>query len=286
MTNPAKPAEWLGELAVKLSAVYALPSEGRFGYVLRGGLAEMLEAMSELGYEGVEYSIANPFEADLKALLRATEEYGLRVSAVSTGLAYLEYGISLTHPSPTIRDRALRFMGKYVEFASSHEAGVIIGLIRGKRKGRTVERTMNLLTNSLRRLKPICHENSVSLLLEPINRYETDYINRVSEALNLIEQLDGYVKILLDTFHMSIEERNLYDAILEAGPAIGYVHIAENNRLPPGLGSIDWERVTYRLLRAGYRGYLSLEALPKPTPIEALRLTADKIKPLISWIRI
>ena len=271
---------------MKLSAVYALPSEARFGYVLRGGLAEMLEAMSELGYEGVEYSIANPFEVDLKALLRATEEYGLRVSAVSTGLAYLEYGISLTHPSPTIRDRALRFMGKYVEFASSHEAGVIIGLIRGKRKGRTAERTMNLLTDSLKRLKPICHENGVSLLLEPINRYEADYINRVSEALNLTEQLDGYVKILLDTFHMSIEERNLYDAILEAESAIGYVHIAENNRLPPGLGSIDWERVIYRLLRAGYRGYLSLEALPKPTPIEALRLTADTIKPLISWIQV
>lgn len=267
-----------------LSAVYALPSEAKFEYVLRGGLAETLAAMAELGYRGVEYSIANPFKVDLRALLKTTEEYGLKVSAVSTGLAYLEYGLSLTHPNPAVRDEALRFMAKYIGFASDHGAGVVVGLIRGKREGRELREVVETLVNSLMRLKPICVENDVILLLEPLNRYEADYVNTVSDALHIIKQVDGYVKLLFDTFHMNIEERNLYDSILEAGSTIGYVHIAENNRLPPGLGSIDWEKTVYRLLRAGYKGYLSLEALPKPSPMKALKLAADTIKPLIAGI--
>lgn len=269
---------------MKLSAVYALPSKARFSYLLRGQLEDILMTMAELGYKGVEYNIPDPFRLDFGRVLDATETYGLRVSAISTGLAYLEYGLSLTHPDSSIRDKAVKFMAKYIELASTHGSGVVVGLIRGRCEGRSFEETRRILMDSLRRLRGACERHGVNLLLEPLNRYETDLVNKVSEALSIIKETENWIKLLFDTFHAGIEERSLYDAILYAGSSIGHVHMAENNRLPPGLGSIDWEKVVCRLLRAGYRGYLSLEALPKPTPVEALKLTADTVKPLIAGI--
>ncbi|RLI28656.1 hypothetical protein DRO58_01710 [Candidatus Bathyarchaeota archaeon] len=265
---------------MKLSAVYALPGTARFDYVLRGELEEVLGFMAELGYHGVEYNIPDPFKLDFGRLLEATEAYGLRVSAISTGLAYLEYGLSLTHPDRSVRDKAVEFMVKYVELASVHKSGVVVGLIRGRCGGRNPEEARRLLVDSLRRLRDPCERHDVNLLLEPLNRYETDLVNKISGALSIIGETGGWVKLLFDTFHMGIEERSLYDAILHAGSSIAHVHVAENNRLPPGMGSIDWERVVFRLLRVGYKGYLSLEAMPEPSLKEALKQTADTLKPL------
>lgn len=267
---------------MKLSAVYALPGRARLEYVLRGELEEILEFMAELGYDGVEYNIPDPFKLDFDRLSDTTEAYGLRVSAISTGLAYLEYGLSLTHPDRDVRDKAVEFMAKYIELASAHKSGVVVGLIRGKRGGRSVEEARRLLVDSLKRLRDPCERHGVNLLLEPLNRYETDLVNKVSEALSIIGETGDWVKLLFDTFHMGIEERSLYDAILHAGPSIGHVHVAENNRLPPGMGSIDWEKTVFRLLRVGYRGYLSLEAMPEPSLKEALKQTADTLKPLVT----
>lgn len=266
---------------MRLSAVYALPGKARFDYVLRGELEEVLASMAELGYQGVEYNIPDPFKLDFGRVLDATEAYGLRVSAVSTGLAHLEYGLSLTHPDSSTRDRAVRFMAKYIELASAHGSGVVVGLIRGRCDGRRFREVRRLLVDSLKRLRGPCEKYGVNLLLEPLNRYETDLVNRVSDALSVIEETGGWVKLLFDTFHAGIEERSLYDAILYAGSSIGHVHVAENNRLPPGLGSVDWERVVFRLLRVGYRGYLSLEATPRPSLRDALKQTADTLKPLV-----
>ena len=83
-------------------------------------------------------------------------------------------------------------------------------------------------------------------LLEPINKYETDIINTIDEALPLIKEYKR-LKLLLDTYHMTIEDISPYDAILKANEYIGYIHVAENNRLAPGMGMLDWERIIYRL---------------------------------------
>lgn len=266
---------------MKLSAVYALPGKAKFDYVLRGELEDVLESMAEFGYRGVEYSIPDPFKLDFGKVLEATEAHGLKVSAISTGLAYLEYGLSLTHPDGSIRDKAVEFMAKYVELASAHGSGVVVGLIRGRCGGRSFKEVYGLLVDSLNRLRSPCERHGVNLLFEPLNRYETDLINSVSEALSLIKVTGDWVKLLFDTFHVGIEEHNIYDAILYAGSNIGHVHVAENNRLPPGMGSVDWERVVFRLIRVGYNGYLSLEAMPKPSLKEALRQTASVLKPLL-----
>jgi sugar phosphate isomerase/epimerase len=262
-----------------------LPAKTEFKYAIRCDLPEVLGLAAELGFKGVEYNIHNPFEVDFKRLLRLTEDHGLRISAISTGSACLEYGLTITHPDFSIRAKALKFMEKYIEYASTHNSGVVVGLIRGKRGARSLGEFAESLIGSIRMLKDHCLSYNVSLLIEPLNRYEADYINNVEEALRIIEQTGEYVKILLDTFHMNIEEKNICEAIIKAGRNIGYVHVAENNRLPPGSGSISWRDVILHLHKVGFNGYLSLEALPKPSFKEALRQTAENLNPIIKGLQ-
>ncbi len=266
---------------MKLSFVYMLPIKTEFKYAIKDELHEALKLAAEFGFKGIEYNIPNPFEVDFKRLLKLTEDYGLRISAISTGSAYLEYGLTITHPNSSIREKALKFMRKYIEHASAHNSGVVVGLIRGRRDNRAVEEIAESLISSIRTLEDHCSSYDVFLLIEPLNRYETDYINSVEEALQIVEQTGDYVKLLLDTFHMNIEERNMCDAILRAGRSIGHVHIAENNRLPPGLGSICWKNVVQHFYRVGFNGYLSLEALPRPSFKEALKQTAETLNPIV-----
>ena len=109
----------------------------------------------------------------------------------------------------------------------------------------------------------------MTVLVEPINRYETDFVNRCEEGLELLDEVGGDgVKLLLDTFHMNIEERDLPDAIALAGDRLGYVHMVDSNRHAPGLGHVDFDGVLAALAQIDYRG------LPYPSDREAAAAAA------------
>jgi len=272
----------LGKL--KLSAVHAIAPGIKFDVVIHGPLTNVLKLASRYGYEGIEYNISNPFEVDVKELLEVTRESGLEVSALSTGLSYLRYGYSLSSPKDEVRSKALEFFRKYVDISVELECRkVVVGLARGKcgdEVGIDCGLARKLLRESLEVLNDYARERGAIIVFEPLNRYETKLINRVSEAIELIKGLKN-VKLLLDTFHTTLEERSPYEAIMEAGELIGHVHVADTNRLAPGLGMLDWEKVIFRLLRVGYSGFLSVEARAEPNYEELLKVSASTLKPLL-----
>jgi D-psicose/D-tagatose/L-ribulose 3-epimerase len=113
--------------------------------------------------------------------------------------------------------------------------------------------------------------------IEPINRFETYFINRADQALALAEATGPNCGVCLDTFHMNIEEDNIYAAIKRAkGRLVGF-HVADNNRMAPGMGTLDWEKIIATLKEIGYDKVLSVEfcspldrtpANPYPNSIE------------------
>ena len=270
----------------KLSIVYAVAPKTDFDVVVKGKLGEVLDLAVRLGYEGVEYNISDPFEADVKGLKKALDDAGLEASALSTGLSYLRYGYSLSSTDPSNRGKALEFFRRYIDV--SVELGcckVVVGLARGRcgvEGSPPCGEVLKCLRSSLEELNDYAGERGVTIVFEPLNRYETKLVNRVSEAKELIKGLRN-VRLLLDTFHTTLEERSPYDAILEAGDLIGHVHVADTNRLAPGLGMLDWEKILYRLIMVGYEGFLSVEALAKPSYEEMLRTAAQTLKPLINF---
>jgi sugar phosphate isomerase/epimerase len=99
-----------------------------------------------------------------------------------------------------------------------------------------------------------------ALFLEPLNRYEAYFLNRVEQAVEICRAVDHpRVKLLADFFHMNIEERNFSDPLRRAGDLLGMVHIADNNRLQPGHGCLDYRPGFAALKAIGYAGYISIE---------------------------
>ena len=112
----------------------------------------------------------------------------------------------------------------------------------------------------------------VTVLLEPLNRYECDYLNRLEDGAAIAAEIGApNLKLLADTFHMNIEEPDIAASLRAAGSLVGHVHLADSNREAPGHGHLDIAGVLDALHGIGYQGYLSLEVLPVPAPCRAIR---------------
>ncbi len=111
-----------------------------------------------------------------------------------------------------------------------------------------------------------CHDfavkSGVRIGIEPINRFETFFINRCSQALALADAVSSECGICLDAFHMNIEEADVYAAIRAARGRLVDFHIGDSNRLAPGMGSLDWPTIVATLREIGYDGALSVEFCP------------------------
>ncbi len=135
---------------------------------------------------------------------------------------------------------------------------------------------------SLKELANYAKDRGVKLLLESVNRFELlpdlCLINKQREAVQLVEEIDAdSMGIVLDTFHCSIEETDVVDAIVRFSKHIKEVHICDSNRSIPGSGNLEFKRILQSLKTQDYRGYLSFEPIPKPSK-EQLRDSYQYLK--------
>ncbi|WP_157000482.1 sugar phosphate isomerase/epimerase family protein, partial [Leucobacter komagatae] len=125
--------------------------------------------------------------------------------------------------------------------------------------------------------------SAAAVLLEPLNRYESRYLNSVSDNLRVLELVNHPNSGLLpDTFHMSIEEQSISGALRSAGDRTRHVHLGENNRLLPGQGSLNWIDIFQTLKEVGYSGSVNLECSTSGDPQITLPQTAAYLRELIA----
>ena len=123
--------------------------------------------------------------------------------------------------------------------------------------------------------------SAAAVLLEPLNRYESRYLNSVTDNLRVLARVDHpNAGLLPDTFHMSVEEASIPDALREAGDRVRHVHFGENNRLLPGHGALDWKAIVEALRDIGYDGAVNLECSTSGDPNETLPRTAAMLRDL------
>lgn len=253
------------------------PSASHFApLVFAGRVDEGIKALAATGFSGVELSLRHVHELDFEWLAGELEKYGLRVSAFATGRMYLEGKLCLCDLRPSVRAKIQEELIAVMKLASRFQAPVIIGGVRGRLTGDFShrEKQREAAIHALRRLAMIAKDLGIYLVLEPINRYETNFINCTAEGIELIQNV-GHpaLKLLLDTFHMNIEEADPLSAIRKASKQLGYIHFADNNRLAPGQGHIDFPAVVKVLTEIGYSGFITAEVLPKPDDATALLQT-------------
>ena len=251
---------------MKLSIVLSTQPAQFQAATFKGDLERNLRRIAALGYDGVELAIRDPRLASLDEMDQLARLCRLSVPAIGTGQAWGEEGLSFTDPDPSVRCAAIERIKSHLPVASRFGAVIIIGLIRGIVKpGVDPFQAMDWLVEALRACSASARPHGIRLALEPINRYETTLINTAAQGLELIERVgaDNF-GLLLDTFHMNIEEPGIEAGIRACGQSIFHFHVADSNRWYPGAGHLDFRSILNVLFSSGYQGYVSGEFLPKP----------------------
>jgi sugar phosphate isomerase/epimerase len=251
---------------MKLSIVLSTQPAKFQAATFKGDLETNLARIAGLGYDGVELAIRDPKLVDLDELVRLVRQHNLRVPAIGTGQAWGEEGLSFTDPDPAIRRTAIERIKSHVPVAARFDAVIIVGLVRGIVKpGVDHAQAMAWLVAALRECSEAARPHGIRLALEPINRYETTLINNAAQGLELIGRVgaDNF-GLLLDTFHMNIEEPSIEDSIRQTGGRIFHFHVADSNRWYPGAGHLDFRLLLETLFATGYTGFVSGEFMPVP----------------------
>ncbi len=250
---------------MKLSTAISTPDAKFSAFALKGEFEDSFALAKRHGLDGVEIHARDATAVDAAHISGLMEEYGLDVVALGTGRAFGEDGLSFSSDEAVVRDAAVSRVRVHVELADKLGAKVIIGLILGNNP-RTGE-GLAVASEGMKRVADFAAGKGVGLLVETINKYETSFIITASDCLEFLDIVGApNCEVLLDTFHMNIEESDMAAAIRNTGARIGHVHIADSNRRYPGAGHIDFAMVVSALRDAGYDGWLSAEMLPDPDP--------------------
>ena len=239
---------------------------------------------AKLGFDAVELFTASADAVDPEQLRQLCGANKIDIAAVGTGAGKVLHGWTLTSPDKHIRDKAVAFISEMVTFGARFQAPAIIGSMQGNvEPGIERPQAVSWLAEGLNELGPRAQEQGVSLIYEPLNRYETNLFNQLGAGADFLETLDGEnVVLLADLFHMNIEEESVADAIRENARHIGHLHFADSNRRPVGMGHTDMTDIAQALTDIGYTGYASAEAFPWPDPDAAAEQTMRAFKACFS----
>lgn len=232
--------------------------------LFHGDLDACTAQIRELGFEGVDLFIRDPMSKDSRKAQKAIAREKLGVGVVMPA-AMASAGLFLGDPSPEIRDTIISKMKDIIFYAGEVGGMVSLGLVRGSvQAGDTKSAFLERFADSIARLLPTAEQCGVDLLIEPINRYEINTLNNSVEAYEFIQEHQLPVYLLLDTFHMNIEDVSLEESFQKCMPIVRHVHFLDSNRLAPGMGHMDMAGLYRLLVGLGYQGFLCLEALPQP----------------------
>lgn len=231
------------------------------------GAAEMdlLPRISEMGYDGVEIPIFNPATIDIAAVRQALMDSGLACTT-STAMAP---GLNLIDPE--CRTQGIAWLQEIVRTAAALGAHLLCGPLAvpvGELRGRGfTEQEFDACVRSLQEVAAVAAAEGVILALEPLNRFETFMLNTVQDGVRLMDAVaQPSVGLLLDTFHMHIEEKSTPDAIRRAGTHIKHFHCSENDRGTVGTGQVAWAGTLQALADVHYNGWLVVESFNAVLP--------------------
>lgn len=244
-------------------------------------MAELAPKYVEIGCNILEVPLEDLAGMDFEQAAAILKEHGLE----ATTCAVMSLDRDLIHPDPSIRENGRNYMHGAIDTAAvlgaPNLAGPIYASVGRKWKQTPEEREADLqmLVPSLRELGDYAAQKGVTLCLEPINRFETSFANTAEQVVEIVDRV-GHpnVQIMLDTFHMNIEEKSAGEAIRLAGPRLHHLHACENDRGAPGSGNVAWDEIAEALADIGYDGPVVIESFtPK---VESIAAAAAIWRPL------
>ena len=224
-------------------------------------LETTLERIARQGYDSLEIQ-GTPADYDLQHVNHLLEKYGLSC----WGSVTLMLGDrNLLARNAAQRADSIQYVKDIIDMVYKL-GGKMVSVVPGT-VGKIVpdgkpEEEWEWAVASLKECYAYSEDRGVSIGIEPINRFETYFINRTDQAIALAEAVGPNCGVCLDIFHMNLEENDYYNAIHRAKDRLVGFHVADNNRMAPGMGRFDWSKIIDTLKEVGFDGALSVEFCP------------------------
>lgn len=265
------------KVAIDLSLIPEMPNTPHFN---ERNWEYLIDRSSELGYNGIEILPKSAKELPAKKLKEVLRRNGMELCAIGSGAGKALKNYTLSDPDYSVRKKAVDYAVSLIRVAGEFNSIMVIGSLQGNiQKDVSREQALAWLGECLIRIAEIAERNNVMLVFEPVNRYETNLINTLSQGCELIRNLKvSNILLLADLFHMNIEEADMAESIKRAGEYIAHYHFADSNRFAPGMGHIDFRLIADSIISTGYKGYLSAECFTKNNPDLAMRKIMETYK--------
>jgi D-psicose/D-tagatose/L-ribulose 3-epimerase len=229
--------------------------------------ASLFSRIREWGFDGAEVFLSPNEPEDIPAVRKMLEQNRLECTTCSV----IPRECNLVSADPEVRAKGVEFLKTCMDRTAELGARLVcgpmfagLGVMTGRR--RTGEE-WGWAVEGVRVVARHAQKRDVTLCLEPLNRFETYFLNTLEDAALLIHDIgEPNVKIHFDTFHANIEERHPADALRAVAKELGHVHISENDRGVPGTGHVDWRGVLTTLRDVGYHDWMTIESFSQPEP--------------------
>jgi D-psicose/D-tagatose/L-ribulose 3-epimerase len=221
----------------------------------------LLPTIKEAGFDGVEIPLLRPKELQAASIRKAVEANGLETNCCTA----LVDGHSLISDSPDIRRRTQQHLRDVAKAAAEAGAKIVcgplyspVGYLPGRRR---TSDEWKWAVEGFQAVGETLAAHQVTFAIEPLNRFETYFLNTAADAAQLAKEI-GHpnIGILFDTFHANIEEKNIAAGYTTIGPYLKHVHTCENDRGIPGSGHVEWKEVFQALRSLDYDGWLTIES--------------------------
>lgn len=226
-------------------------------------LAKLAPQVKQMGFDWIEVPIESIDDLNYGEGAKIIADNGLGVSVC----AAMGPDRDLIHSDPAIQQNGIAYIQHCLDAAQTLGANHVVGPIYSA-VGRVWQqnaderaRDVDTLVKNLGELARYGADRGAIICIEPLNRFETSFINLSAQAVEIVDRVDHpSCKIMLDTFHMNIEEKSLGDAIRTAGPRMAHFHACENDRGAPGSGNVTWDAVAQALRDIHYDGPVVIES--------------------------
>ncbi len=225
------------------------------------GQFSLLPPIKQAGFDGVEIPLLDPVGLPAAEIRRALADNGLACTFCSV----LPPGLNTIADDGGVRRKTIEHWTRCMEVAAEIGGTIIagplyspVGYLPGRR--RTTDEWQHAV-ECFSTLGPALEQHNITLAIEPLNRFETYFLNTAADAVQLCREIaHPRVGILFDTFHANIEEKSVADALLATRGYLRHFHSCENDRGTPGTGHVEWRSVMAALRELGYDGWLTIES--------------------------
>lgn len=221
-------------------------------------IEKTVKRIADLGYHAIEIE-GSPEKYDTKEVRQLLKGYNLKCWGSVTLMLEQRNLVAKDEAQRAASIQYVKDIITMVKELDGEMVSVVPGTVGKIIPDGTPEEEWKWAVESMKECYDFAEKSGVMLGIEPINRFETYFINRGDQALALAEAVGKNCGVCLDIFHMNIEEENYYEMIRRAKDRLVGFHVADNNRMAPGMGTLDWPKVVETLKEVGFDGALSVE---------------------------